>query len=81
MDFRTFWSGLEPDRKQTFADSIQHSRNYLDQIACGARRPSHALARKLNDATHGVVPLHALRSDIWDEPNAAKRPGPSLTAS
>lgn len=80
MDFRAFWSSLEPDRKQAFADSIKHSRNYLDQIACGARKPSHALARKLNDATHGVVPLHLLRSDIWDEP-AAKRPSaPALSA-
>jgi len=79
MDFRTFWSALEPGRKQSFADSIKHSRNYLDQIACGARRPSHALAKKLNDATHGVVPLHTLRSDIWDEPG--KKGAPSAQQS
>jgi len=68
MDFRTFWSGLEPERKDSFALSIQHSRNYLDQIACGARKPGFALARMISDATHGVVPLHELRADIWDAP-------------
>jgi DNA-binding transcriptional regulator YdaS (Cro superfamily) len=68
MDFRSYWSNQAPEQKDAFARSIKHSRNYLDQIACGARQPSHKLAKKLNEATEGVVTLHALRPDIWSAP-------------
>lgn len=70
MDLKTFLE--EGGRRQSLADAVGMSPDYLWQIATGwqGRKPSPKLARKISDATHGVVSLAELRPDVWGAPSA-----------
>lgn len=65
MDLKTYLE--EGGRRQSLADAVNTSADYLWQIATGwkGRKPSPKLARKISEATHGLVSLAELRPDVW----------------
>jgi DNA-binding transcriptional regulator YdaS (Cro superfamily) len=54
-------------RRRALADAVECSPDYLWQIATGRRQAGPKLARKISEATLGVVTLEALRPDVWGD--------------
>lgn len=71
MNMTQFWSGLRADAKTDFATKLGRSRNYLAQIACGARKPSPLLAREIEEASGGQVTRAELLPDVFGPSRAA----------
>jgi DNA-binding transcriptional regulator YdaS (Cro superfamily) len=77
MDLRTFWDKHDAAGRESFAKRAGTNSAYLSQLVYGHRRPSPALARALNVASDGEIPLASLRPDLWSESEngeALKRP-------
>lgn len=62
----------DTSRRASLAAACGASPDYLWQVATGweGRKASPKLARKIHEATHGLIPLHTLRPDIWPAPAA-----------
>ena len=65
MDLHTFL--LQTGKRAELAERVGVSPNYLWQVAVNYqdRKPSTALARRINKETLGVVTLESLRPDVW----------------
>lgn len=63
----------DTERRANLAKAVGTSPDYLWQVATGwrGRRPSTALARKIADATCGMVTLSEMRPDVWPDSEAA----------
>lgn len=46
---------LKRKNREVFADLIGTTKNYVNLLACGSRRPSPELALKIEKATKGEV--------------------------
>lgn len=60
----------QPEREQ-FASAAGTSVGYLWLLAGKHRQPSPKLARKLQEASGGILTLAELRPDLWGEEAAA----------
>lgn len=71
MDLSDFIS--DTDRRASLAKAVGTSSDYLWQVATSwqGRKAGPAMARKISEATHGLVALSDLRPDIWPKPEAA----------
>lgn len=67
MDLQTFFKS--GGSRQALADHLDVSPNYLWQLATTndkyKRQPSVKLAKRIHEATLGVVTLESLRPDVW----------------
>lgn len=67
MDLQTFFKS--GGSRQQLADQLDVSPNYLWQIATSnskyKRQPGVKLAKRIHEATLGVVTLESLRPDVW----------------
>lgn len=65
MTLREFLDGLPSIR--AWAEAHELNPNLVSQIASPKtqRRPGPQLAKKISHATGGLVPLAALRPDLW----------------
>jgi DNA-binding transcriptional regulator YdaS (Cro superfamily) len=55
------------DRRISLAKAVSASPNYLWQVATGwnGRKPSPKLARRIHEATHGLVTMQSMRPDVF----------------
>lgn len=66
MDLITYWDGLTPDKKESYATDCGVTYNYLSQVANGHKKPSTDLAKLLHaKSKKKVVALNKLRPDVW----------------
>ncbi|MGE0289559.1 MAG: hypothetical protein AB7P16_24995 [Bradyrhizobium sp.] len=65
MDMKTYWQSLSAKQKDDLALTLECNRTYLAQIACGARRASPILARKIDEYSRGTCPKEQLRPDVF----------------
>jgi DNA-binding transcriptional regulator YdaS (Cro superfamily) len=67
MDLDTFFKS--GGSRKALADQLKVSPNYLWQIATRnptyKRQPGVTLAKRIHEATLGVVTLESLRPDVW----------------
>jgi DNA-binding transcriptional regulator YdaS (Cro superfamily) len=56
---------LERADRKLLAAKLQTHEGYLYQIATGRRKPGPVMARRIHEATLGVVTLESLRPDVW----------------
>lgn len=65
MDLRNYIK--DPVRRANLAKAVGANPQYLWQAATGwrGRRPSAELARKIEDATCGIVTIAEMRPDLW----------------
>lgn len=59
-----------------FGRDIGVSRSHVKRLLSGERVPSPTLAIRIEQATHGQVPRHALRPDLWSAPAPMPDPVP-----
>jgi DNA-binding transcriptional regulator YdaS (Cro superfamily) len=72
MDMKSYWQSLSAKGKDELAEALACNRTYLAQIACGARRASPKLARRIDEYSSGVCSKEALRPDVFGgSPTAA----------
>ncbi|MGL4223853.1 MAG: hypothetical protein ACRCSE_01720 [Vibrio sp.] len=60
-----YWRQLDASQRETLANQLETSTEYLRMIMFGHKRPGAQLARKLHDLTQGEVNKHQLRPDIF----------------
>lgn len=65
MNLREYVLALTPEEREEFAARAGTTVNYLPLLMGGHRKPGHELARRLTEASNGVLELSALRPDIW----------------
>lgn len=65
MELRDYWLAMSTEDRQAFVDRAGTTISYMPLLTGGHRRPSPELARKLVEASDGVLTLTALRPDIW----------------
>lgn len=67
MDLKTYMSNLSATERLKLAKKLKTTSDYLmHQIGGGHRRASAEMAKRIEEATGGVVTRHELRSDIFD---------------
>lgn len=66
MDLKTFIADIP--RRQALAKLIDCEPAYLYQVATDRRRAGPELAKKIHEATLGMVDKATLRPDLWDLP-------------
>lgn len=70
------WLDAEGVSREAFAEKIGILRTNLDRLCRGEREPRIELALKIEEATHGAVPVKA-----WLKPKAdKKKPAPKKAA-
>lgn len=57
------WLDSDAETQSAFARKIGISRSYLSEIASGKKRPSLALAFKIESATEGAIPASSWVSE------------------
>jgi DNA-binding transcriptional regulator YdaS (Cro superfamily) len=69
MDLTSFIADRQ--RRASLAKACDTSPDYLWQIATGwkGRKPSARLARRIHDATHGLISLESMRPDVFTASN------------
>lgn len=60
-----YWRQLDAYQRETLANHLKTSTEYLRLIMFGHKKPGATLARKLHDRTKGEVDKHKLRPDIF----------------
>lgn len=72
MELRDFIA--DRHRRDSLATACGTTPDYLWQVATGwrGRKPSPQLARRVHEATHGLVTLQSMRPDIFGAPPAAQ---------
>jgi DNA-binding transcriptional regulator YdaS (Cro superfamily) len=73
MDIKTFWKTQPEPVKVAIAERAGTTIGYLRQCRGGSRQVSVGLAMRLVTASNGLLTLHELRPDIWDDPHAPPR--------
>lgn len=58
---------LERADRKALARVLKTHEGYLYQIATGRRKPGPVMARRIHEATLGVVTLESLRPDVWGD--------------
>lgn len=53
--------------EKAFGLSINVSQQTVHRYRSGTRKPSPVVARKIEDATEGLVRKETLRPDLWSE--------------
>jgi len=68
MDMKAYWQSLSATEKDALAAALGCNRVYPAQIACGARRPSPMLARRIDEVSGGACTKERLRPDVFGDP-------------
>jgi hypothetical protein len=69
MDMRAYLNSITQAEREHLAEQCQTTVEYFWQLSGKHRRPSPALARRINQFSGGVVTLPELRPDIYGDPN------------
>ena len=64
---------LERADRKALARVLKTHEGYLYQIATGRRKPGPVMARRIHEATLGVVTLESLRPDVWGQQSQLRR--------
>ena len=67
MDIPQFVKACGWDELEPIAIEAGTTLQYLRQLACGDRKPSWELTRKLEVASQGRLSRQKLRPDIWGD--------------
>ena len=70
MTFREYYRALNPEERQSLADSLDTTAGYLGGIAWGEKKPGALMCNKLEQATDGKVTRESLRPDIFSKADA-----------
>jgi len=74
---RTYLSSLTPQQQDDYALRAGTTIGYLRKALCVQQRFGGVLARRLDEASNGVVSRHALRPDIFGPlPQSGGNPEP-----
>ena len=65
MNMKEYLRLTKPEDRELLAKKVGSSVGYFIQIAGGHRQPSPMLAKRLDEATGGVLPKETLRPDIY----------------
>lgn len=65
MNMKLYWQSLSAKQKDDLAEALGCNRTYLAQIACGARRASPMLARRIDEHSGGLCSKEILRPDVF----------------
>lgn len=65
MTLKQYFEGEPHGSKKDFSDRLEISPTWLSLIINGSRKPSAALARKIEKATKGQVTAKSLRPDLF----------------
>ncbi len=71
MELKDYFLSLETKERKEFVDRAETTVNYIPLLTGGHRQASPAMARRLSEASNGVVSLSELRPDIWPSGEAA----------
>jgi len=55
MKFKTYWQKLTPEKKQSLADALNTSKEYLSQIAYGHRNAGASILMGIESATNKEI--------------------------
>lgn len=66
MTLKEYFRGEPYGAKKEMADYLGITLTWLGLLSRGARRPSPALAKKIEQATQGLVSARELRPDLFD---------------
>jgi len=67
MTLQQYFVGEPHGAKKEMALYLGISPTWLSLLINGSRKPSATLARKIEDATQGLVPASVLRPDLFQE--------------
>lgn len=67
MTLKQYFVGEPHGAKREMADHLGISPTWLSLLINGSRKPSAALARRIDEATQGLVPASMLRPDLFGE--------------
>lgn len=65
MTLKQFFEGQPHGTKKEMADRLGISPTWLSLLINGSRKPSAALALRIDDETSGMVPAAVLRPDLF----------------
>ncbi|WP_330926315.1 hypothetical protein [Candidatus Sororendozoicomonas aggregata] len=65
MKLLNYYLRLSSKEKKAFSKAVQAELGYLRHLAYNRKKPSHALAKRIELATNGEVRRDELRPDIW----------------
>ena len=63
-----FWLQLTPKQREELAEKARTKASWLKLVALGHGNISPELARRIDEATCGLVSKEALRPDIFGDP-------------
>lgn len=67
MDLKTFMAEMPKEQREQLARELETTVDYLQfQIGGGHRQASPQLAKRIEEATRGIVKRHDLRPDIFE---------------
>ena len=69
--FKSFWREMSKEQKADVAAQAGTSVAYLRQVLTCGRKPGAAMAKRIEQATKGVVSCQELRPDIFADMVAA----------
>jgi DNA-binding transcriptional regulator YdaS (Cro superfamily) len=67
MTLKEHLASLSADQKKALAEAAETEVIYLIQIAGGHSSPSPKLAKRIEEATNGIVTRAELRPDVFGE--------------
>lgn len=67
MKLSKYLKTLTPTQRETLAKRAKTTLAYLQQLSGGHRAAGPQLARRLEEASGGLVTRHDLRPDIFDQ--------------
>lgn len=62
---KEFWKALSPEDRESLAAQAETSAGYLRQVLIYGRKPSAAMAKRLEVASAGRLTRKALRPDLF----------------
>ncbi|PKG50264.1 transcriptional regulator [Halomonas sp. MES3-P3E] len=62
---REFWKALTVEQREVIADQAGTTAEYLRQVLVYERQPSADMAKRLEEATQGVLTRRTLRPDLF----------------
>ena len=68
---RSYWKSLSVDQRKSVALSAGTSAEYLRQVLVYERKPSADMAKRLEEATGGVLSRRSLRPDLFADMQVA----------
>lgn len=63
--FIDYWKSLSSTEKKELAQVVNSKVSYLRHVANGRHIAGIVLAKKLHDATEGIIDKHKLRPDFF----------------